>query len=350
MPRTLTIRAIVAVGATAIAGAAQADLCSDLQQQYAAAGSGGSSRVASGGDVAALSRSLNTAQAAADSNNCTGGGFFVFGPRPSPACGAIMAEVNRLQAAIRDSYRGGQVVAYAQYGASRDQIQRQMVASGCPIPGSAYGSSSQQYSAGGYRTLCVRTCDGYYFPLGYGVSSDSFKAAAQTCQSMYGTDNAQLFVMPSDGDVADATPVGGTGKSYGKQPYAFAYRTALNPSCVAQLQSGVATLASTSTTATTTKTLTTTTGTPTTVSATAAPSGPAIPIPQLRRTPFEDPETAANALGRLQATRIEPLIASTVSPTGIRIVGAGYFNQILDQQAAAAPGLVPAPTTVPPPR
>src|ERR1044072_1510857 len=167
---------------------------------------------------------------------------------------------------------------------------------------------------------------------------------------MYGTDNAQLLVMPSDGDVADATPVGGTGKSYGKQPSAFSYPTALNPSCVAQLQSGVATLASTSTTATTTKTLTTTTGTPTTVSATAAPSGPAIPIPQLRRTPFEDPETAANALGRLQATRIAPLIPSTVSPTGIRIVGAGYFNQILDQQAATGPGLVAAPTTVPPPR
>src|SRR5438067_5887159 len=179
MPRALAIRTIVAVGATAVAGAAQADLCSNLQQQYLAAGS--STAVASASDISALSRQLSSAQAQADANNCSGGGgFFLFGPRPSPACGQIMAQVNQLQSAIRDAYRDGQVRSYAQYGPSRDQIRRQLAAYGCLVPGSQSGG--QQYSAGGYKTLCVRTCDGYYFRLGYGVSSDRFQADAQACQ------------------------------------------------------------------------------------------------------------------------------------------------------------------------
>jgi len=221
MSRTLTIRAIVAVSATAFAGAAHADLCSNLQQQYNAAGNGGASTVASARDVSALNRSLQVAQSSAEANHCTG--FSFFGPQPAPFCPQIMSEVSRLQSAIRDAYRGGQVVAYAQ-GPSRDQIRSQMVANGCPVPGRQPQSSDQegarQYSAGGYRTLCVRTCDGYYFPLAYGASSDRFKTDAQACQAMYGGDGqAQLFVMPSDGDIADATPASGSGKSYGKQPY-----------------------------------------------------------------------------------------------------------------------------------
>ena len=256
-----------------------------------------------------------------------------------------MAEVSRLQSAIRDAYRGGQVMTYAQAGPSRDQIRGQLAAYGCPVPQS--GQSSLQYSAGGYRTLCVRTCDGYYFPLEYGVSSDRFQADAQACQTMYGDKtNAELFAMPSDGDVADATPVGG-GKPYGKQPYAFAYRTAVNPSCVAQLQSGVATLASTAISPSPTKASVTTAST----NAPAAPgtaAGPAIPIPQQRPLRLEDPETMANVGGALKPSGVEPLIAARLSSHGMRIVGAEYFNQILDQQASSPAGVtMPLGRTLP---
>ena len=350
MSRTLTIRAIVAVSATAFAGAAHADLCSNLQQQYNAAGNGGASTVASARDVSALSRSLQVAQSSAEANHCTG--FSFFGPQPAPFCPQIMAEVSRLQSAIRDSYRGGQIVAYAQ-GPSRDQIRSQMVANGCPVPGSRPSDqdSALQYSAGGYRTLCVRTCDGYYFPLAYGASPERFKTDAQACQAMYGGDGqAQLFVMPSDGDVADATPASGGGKSYGKQPYAFSYRSAFNPSCASQLQSGVATLASTATTTSAKAMPATATSVTNGGAAGITLSGPIIPIPQTRPLRFEDPETVADAGGGLKPTQVQSLVAVNSSSNGIRVVGASYFNQILDQQeSATAPAPVPLGDAIPTP-
>jgi hypothetical protein len=57
---------------------------------------------------------------------------------------------------------------------------------------------------------------------------------------MYGgKGKAQLFLVARNGDVADATPVGG-GKAYSAQPYAFAYRKSYDRACAGQLQSGIA--------------------------------------------------------------------------------------------------------------
>jgi hypothetical protein len=41
-----------------------------------------------------------------------------------------------------------------------------------------------QVGAGGYRTLCVRTCDGYYFPISNSTSSTRFGDDEQTCQKL----------------------------------------------------------------------------------------------------------------------------------------------------------------------
>jgi hypothetical protein len=346
----MTARFLMAVGAALVAGTAQADVCSNLQQQYLAAGQSGGG--ASGAvNVAALNNSLQTAQASAVANRCTGGGFFgLFGPAPSPACPLINQEVNRLQAQIRQAYSngggqgggmfGGGFLAYANAPAPRDVIRQQLAANGCTIPQSGFGS-------GGYKTICVRTCDGYYFPLEYGASSSNFKSDAQACQAAYGNDpaSAQLFVMPTDGDVASATPASGGGKAYGAQPYAFKYRTEYNQACAAQLQSGVAALVSRAPAPATSTTATPAAQPP---RAATAPSGDPLAIPQARPRRFEDPETTANAAGGLDPGATEALVASTGVNNGMRIVGAGYYNLILEQQARAdrAPATA-APATQP---
>ena len=334
------VRSLFALSAAFVASGADADICSSLQQQYLSAGSAGASSTT---NLVALNNSLQIAEAAAQSNHCTGGGLFgLFGPSPSAACPQIMQQVRSLQSQIQQQYassRGGGLFG-GFFGAPlspRDQIQQQLSAYGCPIP-----QPNQQYFGGGYKTLCVRTCDGYYFPVEYGVSSDRFQADAVTCQTLYGGPaQVQLFVMPTDGDVADAQPVNG-GDSYSAQPYAYSYRTTLNSACVDQLQSGV-----------------------NAVIAAAPPSGPAspgaasvpaprsdpVPIPQLRADRFEDPETLANAAGDLHPLALPaapPAIASQISASGIRVVGADYYNQILDQQALG-PVLPtqPAPVSTP---
>ena len=96
--------------------------------------------------------------------------------------------------------------------------------------------------AGGTRTLCVRLCDGYYFPIEYDAASSRFDTDATVCQSLYAEDGqAELFVQANDDDVANATSL--SGQRYGDQPYAFLYRQSYAPACVAELHAGMTALA-----------------------------------------------------------------------------------------------------------
>jgi hypothetical protein len=103
------------------------------------------------------------------------------------------------------------------------------------------GSGAAQYSNpdeeqvvlddpnGSYRTLCVRTCDGFYFPISSRVASNRFSRDARRCESQCGSD-AKLFYMPrSSDDVKNMTDL--SGSVYGRMPTAFAYRKSLINGC-----------------------------------------------------------------------------------------------------------------------
>ncbi len=82
---------------------------------------------------------------------------------------------------------------------------------------------------GAYRTLCVRTCDGYYFPISSRVSSNKFSRDARRCETQCGSD-AKLFYMPRQSDgVNDMTDL--SGRVYGRLPTAFSYRKSLINGC-----------------------------------------------------------------------------------------------------------------------
>ena len=56
-----------------------------------------------------------------------------------------------------------------------------------------------------YRTICVRTCDGYYFPVSYSTTPASFAADEQTCQRMCPASETALYTHRNPGeDVAQA--------------------------------------------------------------------------------------------------------------------------------------------------
>ena len=82
---------------------------------------------------------------------------------------------------------------------------------------------------GAYRTLCVRTCDGYYFPISGSASSRRFSRDTRQCQAMCGSE-ARLFYLPrGSDDVKNMTDT--SGRVYGRLPTAFAYRKALVNGC-----------------------------------------------------------------------------------------------------------------------
>ena len=83
---------------------------------------------------------------------------------------------------------------------------------------------------GTYRTVCVRTCDGFYFPLRARATHKNFAADVKSCRAACGSD-ARLFYSPSlSAQGADAL-VDLSGRKYSALPHAFAYRKALVEGC-----------------------------------------------------------------------------------------------------------------------
>lgn len=80
-----------------------------------------------------------------------------------------------------------------------------------------------------YRTLCVRMCDGYYFPISFSAPQERFAADAAQCQSRCGGE-ARLFVHRNPGSaVEDMQDL--QGRSYAQLPNAFLYRTQYVANC-----------------------------------------------------------------------------------------------------------------------
>lgn len=185
---------------------------------------------------------------------CEGRGFFsLFGGQP-PQCGPInkqiqqmranldrvLADLQRLQgnSADREGERrailaslgqndcGPQYKQYANRGGGGGFFENlfgggTIITPGGPPP-----------SAGGntYRTVCVRTCDGFYFPISYSTTPASFPQDEQVCQRMCPAAEVALYSHRNPGeDIAQAISTGG--RTYSELPNAFAFRKAFNASC-----------------------------------------------------------------------------------------------------------------------
>ncbi len=97
----------------------------------------------------------------------------------------------------------------------------------------AYGSYSGmgRYQFGGrgyYRTVCVRTCDGYYFPIRSSAYRRDFHDDAATCQARCG--GGQLYYLPKhSGEVEHMLDL--SGRRYDQLENAFLYRKQLVDGC-----------------------------------------------------------------------------------------------------------------------
>jgi hypothetical protein len=92
------------------------------------------------------------------------------------------------------------------------------------------GMVDTQIGGGGYRTLCVRTCDGYYFPISFSTSQSHFADDEQTCQRLCPATEAVLYNHRNPGeDVAQA--VNSSGRVYKDLVNAFRYRREYVASC-----------------------------------------------------------------------------------------------------------------------
>jgi hypothetical protein len=86
--------------------------------------------------------------------------------------------------------------------------------------------------SGTYRSVCVRLCDGYFFPVSFAVTSDRLERDAKVCASRCGS-QGRLFVHDNPGGSPE-TMVDLAGRPYQQLKTAFLYRTEYVPSCTCQ--------------------------------------------------------------------------------------------------------------------
>jgi len=92
-------------------------------------------------------------------------------------------------------------------------------------PGADLGPQS-----GTYRTVCVRTCDGAYFPVSFATVPARFPDDERSCKALCPAAEATLFAYRNPGeDINQAVSI--SGQPYSALPNAFKFRTEFNPSC-----------------------------------------------------------------------------------------------------------------------
>jgi hypothetical protein len=80
-----------------------------------------------------------------------------------------------------------------------------------------------------FRTICVRLCDGYQFPISFSTTRSNFGRDAETCESTCGSP-ARLFVQRHSTS-ANEPLLDLTGQPYSRLPNADRFRTTFDASC-----------------------------------------------------------------------------------------------------------------------
>ena len=92
-------------------------------------------------------------------------------------------------------------------------------------PGGDFGPQS-----GTYRTVCVRSCDGAYFPISFATVPARFPDDEKSCKALCPATDATLYAYRNPGeDMNQAVSI--SGQPYSASPNAFRYRQEFNPTC-----------------------------------------------------------------------------------------------------------------------
>ncbi|MFF8799960.1 MULTISPECIES: DUF2865 domain-containing protein [unclassified Methylobacterium] len=178
---------------------------------------------ASASTAAALQSEVARLQTYYRSLNCEGGKFLFFDTRP-PQCGAVEARIRSLNA----TYGGGD-------GEVVSTRRRQLVAavsSACTglVPeGGQEGHSGGQTARGGPQVICVKTCDGSYFPMAN--LPDGRGGADEMCQALCPGTEALAYSMPHGDDALKYAATIKGSRAYSALPTAFKFRKSFTSNC-----------------------------------------------------------------------------------------------------------------------
>lgn len=198
-------------------------------------------------------REIDRTQRYADQLGCGQGIGGLFGGDP-PQCGAIQDHIQRMQdnlarveerslqpdvdpgrrAALLERYNqqcvglGSSPADLASRSSGDPDMMDPDSLSNVPLNGAIMDGSDQGHRSLG-QAICVRTCDGGYFPLGPRASEEQLGALEQLCQASCPNTEARLYTMRGE-DLAGATAAA-DGTSYNALAKAFQFEKTFTPTC-----------------------------------------------------------------------------------------------------------------------
>jgi len=187
---------------------------------------------------------------------CESSGFFSLFNGRSAQCGPVNNQIQQMRANLEQITSSLERLRSGGIGGADRENQRRSVltalaqnncgpqyAAAARGPGnfidSLFGSPNQSLPppspdlgapSGTFRTVCVRTCDGGYFPVSFATYQARFGDDERTCKALCPATEATLFTYRNPGeDINQAVSI--NGQSYTSLPNAFKYRTEFSPSC-----------------------------------------------------------------------------------------------------------------------
>jgi hypothetical protein len=185
---------------------------------------------------------------------CENRGFFSIFSSPPPQCGQVNAQIQQARDALerqqnqleqlhggnteRAAQRRSLIIALSNNNCGPQYRQAALDRGGGGFLDSLFGGQTavapgggSQEISGNYRTICVRTCDGYYFPISYSVPASRFPDDAQACQRMCPAAQVSLYAYHNPGEDVQQAVSTTDGQPYTALPTAFQYRREYNAAC-----------------------------------------------------------------------------------------------------------------------
>jgi hypothetical protein len=186
---------------------------------------------------------------------CDSSGFFSLFSGQSAQCGPVNNQIQQMRANLDQITISLERLRSGGLGADRDNQRRSVLtalaqnncgpqyANVVRGPGSflenLFGNNNSNPGpppidsgpqSGTFRTVCVRSCDGAYFPISFATVPARFPDDEKACKSLCPAAEATLFAHRNPGeDISQAVSI--NGQNYSSLPNAFKYRTEFNASC-----------------------------------------------------------------------------------------------------------------------
>jgi hypothetical protein len=203
--------------------------------------------------IAKQQADLDRTVAQAHKAGCSGQGFFALFSAFSPQCGPITSQIQQMRGNLDrmisdlEQLKNGNTGQEGQRRALIGQLAQNNCGAQYTAAANAWGGPQGFFDAlfgggtiinpggdgapsGTYHTVCVRTCDGFYFPISYSTVPSRFSDDARACQRLCPAAEVELYSFRNPGeDMEQAVSV--SGQAYTALPNAFHYRKEITAGC-----------------------------------------------------------------------------------------------------------------------